>query len=103
MTKFEDPRFEAVSKALLHAKWQSLPVSNELAVDFVTESLAPAVLPVIDRCVAAKLREVADQWFRDALSTHDPNEAREWERVAAVLRAEADRLEPGQGEREERS
>jgi hypothetical protein len=103
-----DPRLQAVTEALLGARWYGVPV-RMVSNQTVTESLAPAVLPVIDAEVAAevaaKLRAMAERLDEEAKS-YDGSFEDGLHMARTFLEAEASRLEPGRlepGQGEENS
>jgi hypothetical protein len=105
-----DPVLQAVTEALLGAKWPGgIPVSR-IPSQAVTEALAPAVLPVIEAEVAAEvvatLRAMAEEF--ESLDEKwsmagDHARASAYMVGAEHLRREASRRESGLGVKEEGS
>jgi hypothetical protein len=103
-----DPRLHAVTEALLGTKPD--PYAGSLSRRRA-ESLAPAVLPVIAAEVAAEvvaaLRAMAEELQARSMEWFDLDENDEralgMHSAAGFVRQAADRLEPGQGVKEERS
>lgn len=94
----DDPRLHAVTEAMHDTKPDpyagSLPRRR-------AEYLAPAVLPVIEAEVVAALRAMAERLDEEAKS-YDGSFEDGLHMARMFLEAEASRLEPGQGVKEER-
>lgn len=85
-----------IVQALLEAKFGDGPVEH-ITRRTVVEALAPAVMPILNRAIAAELRLFADAYAATTAADHRGWSVldRAMNGVANELRARADELEAG--------